>query len=136
YGDSFGSVVGPVGDVNSDGVPDFAVSVGNSLTGIHVNVHSGADGTLLYSVADETAAYDAILPLADINGDHTPDFVVSFRVSSRSSFRAVSRADGSSIYVASCSRSKCPSRTLLIALGDINGDDIPDFVEASLNDTD
>jgi hypothetical protein len=85
--DKLGKAAAMVGDVNSDGVPDFAagapgVTIGFSGNAGVVELRSGATGALLRTVEEpvpQTAANfgSAVAGLGMIDGDSTPDFVAS-----------------------------------------------------------
>ncbi|MFN0207658.1 MAG: hypothetical protein ACKVS6_15230 [Planctomycetota bacterium] len=80
--DAFGSTVAGCGDVNLDGVPDFAVgaphSFGASQGLAYVKVFSGADGAVLYTFngAHEGDLFGSSISGGDVNGNAYPDFVV------------------------------------------------------------
>lgn len=79
-GDLFGWHVRLAGDVNGDGVVDFAVaSPFHDLNQGRVSMHSGADGAQLWS--QEAMTTSAILgyelqTMADVNGDGVRDVIV------------------------------------------------------------
>lgn len=85
-GDGFGWVADPIGDIDSDGIPDFITSApwyanGDGQTVGKVYVYSGFDGTELYSeegVPGELLGYSAT-GAGDVDGDGTPDFIVGTR---------------------------------------------------------
>jgi hypothetical protein len=83
-GDVFGLGLASIGDVDFDGVPDFAVGApGNDALGDwtgQVKVYSGADRraleTLLGGTAGEAFGYQ-LAGGGDVNGDGVPDFAVT-----------------------------------------------------------
>lgn len=152
YGDYDGISVGAVGDVNNDGVPDFALKgqdcIGyNSLTGHcdtsvtpHVKVFagtsSGTSGTVLHSFTDvaQPAGSYAFAPIGDIDGDGKADYVAADPAwdsgglveSGRWTIR--SGADGSIIRSGAGTHSYDHLGTGVAAVGDVNGDGKTDFV--------
>jgi hypothetical protein len=89
-GSHLGFSVAGVGDMNGDGIPDFAAGGPGALelhlssnTGV-VRVYSGSDASILYDLdgANETLAATAgkfgfqIAGGGDLNGDGVPDFLV------------------------------------------------------------
>jgi hypothetical protein len=132
----FGQVVASVGDIDGDGVPDFAVGAPEaSPHGLNeagsVLVFSGAAGKLLFRL-DGTGRYDqfgaAVAGGGDIDGDGVPDLVVGApegspggRVSAGSVF-AFSGATGQLLFrVDGESRGINFGRSVAI-VGDLNGD--------------
>ena len=83
-GDTFGTSASYAGDVNKDGVADFAVGSwqfgGAAWSGGKVTVHSGKDGAVLQrftgKVPGETLGFDAV-GVGDIDGDGAVDFLVT-----------------------------------------------------------
>lgn len=79
--DGFGAALASLGDLNGDGIPEFAVGAPDddalgTDAGL-VSVHSGADGQHLYTLATGPALGHlgaALAALGDIDGDARPDF--------------------------------------------------------------
>jgi hypothetical protein len=118
YGENFGTVVGAVGDVNGDGVADYAASTlytyvngGNTLIN-SVRVYSGASGALLYTLyRTNTWGYNSdttvggptnIDTIGDINNDGKADFILGIPAGGPSLFAGqvdvISGADGTVLY--------------------------------------
>ena len=70
--DLFGFDAAALGDVDLDGVPDFAVA--SPLNGARVRVYSGVDGAVLHKVYNGGFAVSGI---GDYDGDGYADFVTS-----------------------------------------------------------
>ncbi|MDX1450109.1 MAG: integrin alpha, partial [Acidimicrobiia bacterium] len=80
--DSYGWVGAELGDIDGDGVEDYAVTAVTEGTGGFyagaVFVYSGTDGSLLHTVFGETGellGYSAA-SAGDVDGDGTPDYVI------------------------------------------------------------
>jgi hypothetical protein len=82
-----GQAVASLGDLNQDGVPDYAISDDRdgAFFGAAVGrltVYSGIDGTQLFSMSgfgNNAHFGSAIAPLEDYNGNGSPDFAVRAR---------------------------------------------------------
>ena len=79
----FGNAVSDIGDVDSDGVHDAAVSGGVPYVSGFVSVFSGSTGALLYTIAPSSSIRGlgsnprSISSAGDFNFDSVPDFTVS-----------------------------------------------------------
>lgn len=130
YGASFADL----GDLDFDGVSDFAIGspgfvpAGWSWGGGQVEVRSGADRSLLYTV-DPVAGVDSLLGLklltiGDIDHDGANDFFVGaggyeagYLISARTGFRMYT--------VETHSLGQVGMEVALV--GDVNGDNLPEF---------
>lgn len=133
-GDQFGSSLCGVGDVNADGVPDFAVGapgsdLANSDAGL-VRVFSGLDASVLYDVTGAGASSEfgyALARAGRVDGDAVEDFVVGS--STGSNFAEVrSGADGALIHAFVGDASIDWFGTAVAGVGDANGDGASDVL--------
>lgn len=145
--DNYGWVGAELGDIDGDGVGDYAVTAitegtGGFLAGA-VFVYSGADGSLLNTVFGETGellGYSAAAA-GDVNGDGTPDYVIGapgFPAVAPNEFgRAlvISGADHTVIHEFSAVE---PIRlgTAVSGAGDIDGDGHDDLIVGAENAAD
>ena len=133
----FGSAVATIGDVNGDGVPDFAVGApaknpGPTQISPEVYIFSGLDGNFVYKnpgpVGSEFGS--AIAALGDINGDGVPDFLVGAPESvgpGGGCIFAISGANGGAIYDFEGQQAGAQLGAAIVGVGDVNGDGVPDF---------
>lgn len=139
----FGLAVSAGGDVDGDGVGDFAVgATGAAGEDGRVYVHSGATGALLLggplapqvppAVTGGHYQYGSALDLSrDFNGDGRADLVVGApQVSGLTSARGfVSLVDGASgATLATWEGAVGASLGSAVAAGDVNGDGVPDVI--------
>ncbi len=122
-----------VGDVNGDGIPDLVVANENAggSGGVSVLLGNG-DGSFqpAHSVAAGTRPY--ALALADINGDGIPDLALTAYYGDGLGYLKVLLGNGDGSFHALGTVSGGPISGS-IALGDFNGDGIPD---AAVSDND
>ncbi len=140
----FGATVASLGDLDGDGVPDFAIA---DPTVVHwlpsepsgVNVYSGATRSLLYTLRatqPSTKYGDSISPIDDVNGDTVPDLVIGVSIigfnnpNGTPSAELISGVDGSLIFSVA---HPDPSDRItfgyeVLGMDDINGDRVPDFL--------
>lgn len=136
-GDSFGFAVAGVGDVDGDGVPDVLVGAphadGAGPNAGRATVHSGVDGTVLFVL--DGGPFDllgrAVAAAGDLDGDGRPDLLVGVPFADAGGFNAgrvlmVSGADGSTLGVQDGAAPGDQLGTWVAALGDVDGDGIPD----------
>ncbi len=148
-GEHLGEPITSAGDMDGDGIPDFAATEAVST---HVRVFSGATGALIHDVASPFLA-TAPSPLCvnfafdidggeDVDGDGVPDLVIGapgepddLNVSRPGRVYILSGASGALTSVAiglpNTSFSSCGSNprlgTSVVLLGDVDGDGISDF---------
>ena len=140
----FGSALARLGDVNDDGIADLAVGVpyqdvaGMEYAG-QVEVLSGADGRHLRTLRaprPQAEAYFgwALARLGDVTDDGIPDLAVGVptRISQAGACGQVevfSGADGRHLRTLRASRPQADAYfgSVLVSLGDVNDDGVPDL---------
>ena len=121
----FGESVGAVGDVNGDGLADLIFSRDSG----RFDIHLAPSGAFAYSIFGPSISAGG-KGIGDLNGDGKSEFVVGWGSSGVASVH--SGADGSPM-TAFCmphaGLSLCGGRMGIqpVALGDLNGDGVPDF---------
>ncbi|NQU48535.1 MAG: FG-GAP repeat protein [Planctomycetes bacterium] len=135
-GEKFGSTLAFLGDVNSDGSPDylvgaFAYDVGFSINVGQARLFSGATGTLLYEytgMQQNDRLGVCVAGGSDLNGDAVPDFLIASNgIGSIGAVSAYSGLDGSIMFqltgevVSSYGQSIC-------LLNDVDGDGVSEIV--------
>jgi hypothetical protein len=121
----FGSIASAVGDIDSDGIEDYAVGSTHSRV---VRVISGRDGTNLMSLtlpAGEHWVADRVASLGDVDGDGHADLLLSFAgVGTGSEVSVWSSRDGHRLYAV--------AGGCALVIHDRDGDGVSDFVMTSI----
>lgn len=128
----FGSAIAGLGDVNGDGIPDLAIGAESALDARgEVTVHSGADGTLLYSRHGTTSRYfgNSLAALPDLDGDGVSELLVGARGSPTFLGAAfvLSGATGDRILRFDGSYAEDRFGASVALLGDVDGDGVADL---------
>ena len=138
-GDEFGWVARDMGDLDADGVHDFAVTApghaGNGPQSGRVYVHSGADAALLFT-ADGAAGQRLGTSVAgdvDVDGDGTPDVLVGGPSGSGPGrVLVLSGRDGSVVHDLSGSRAGDQFGLQVCGLEDLDGDGHAEFAVGAI----
>lgn len=145
--DCLGSAVDIAGDINSDGYEDILVSaptknIGGKYNAGVVYVISGIGGHVLYSYEGEGSGDhlgSGLAGIGDINGDGYADFALGAPYSDRLGLENTggvfvhSGIDGSEIkFLYTLEQLDLYGRAIA-GLGDINGDQVPDFIVGAPN---
>jgi len=133
-----------LGDVDGDGVCDFAVGSWHPTPTFEgaVYVYSGASGTLIRRI-DGAQAYEklgwAVAPLNDVDGDGIPDLAIAapFWVEpggwDGGRVCVYSGATGSLVWYQPSPGPQCALGASIADCGDIDGDGADDFVAGASN---
>lgn len=131
--DFFPHSISYVGDVNGDGVGDIAATTPAKN---EVYIFSGFDGSQLALASDPLTCPGSfsgkVGGLGDVNGDLIPDLAVA--TCDLGGARVISGADGSDIYYVPGGADTGIEGVPLAVLGDVDGDQIQDFLTSSILD--
>jgi FG-GAP repeat len=138
--EQFGSAVAGVGDLDGDGVPDLLVGapgLGLENPGA-TRAFSGADGSPLaghdlVGAGDQDAQGFAVAACGDLNADSVPDYVVGAPGwnGRRGRVLFVSGATGAVLRTVEGGSKRGEMGSSLCAIGDMDGDSIPDVAIGS-----
>lgn len=134
--EQLGSALAALDDLNGDGVGDWAFgAAGNSAAGSgagRVAIVSGADGVTLTSLFGNTGDFFgyALAALRDLDGDGIGDFAVGapFAANTLGEVRVFAGATFTLLATVSGTASNDQFGTQLVAVGDVNGDGLDDWV--------
>jgi len=143
-GDVLGQRLAAAGDVDGDGVLDVALGATRFARPLappgYVLVLSGRDGSELLRLQGEDGADgfgDALLGLPDVDGDGAPELIVGSPLADAGgpdagSVQLISTRSGERLWTAVGERGGDGLGIAVAALGDIDGDGIPDLAASAL----
>ncbi|MFQ5692892.1 MAG: integrin alpha, partial [Nitrospinota bacterium] len=140
--DHFGASARGLGDLDGDGLGDYAVGAtqGGLNDGGYVRVFSGADGSVLLTL-EGAAPGDrfgtSLGPLGDLDGDGIPDFLVGApgadsRGIDAGSVLIFSGRDGLLLRTVIGDYQNDEFGSSVCAAGDLDGDGLPDFIAGAI----
>lgn len=133
-----GASVAGLGDVDGDGIPDFAVgSTGATPMHGRAAAISGASGATLFAITGTSPnlAWNTLVAgPGDLNGDGVPDLLHSTMVGAQpDAVQAVSGATGVPLYLLSEGTPQAHFGSALATVGDVDGDGISDTLVGAPN---
>jgi hypothetical protein len=138
----FGEAVAGIGDVNGDGVPDFAVGACRESTSGRVHLYSGKDCKELrvfepVSSGDRTWFGNSIAAAGDLDSDGRPDLLIGGDEVGYDQFaRVYSSATGKVLLSIKSAGERFFDHfgSAVATLGDVDGDDLPDYLVGDPDD--
>src|SRR5215470_12146374 len=126
-----GGVTVAVGDVNGDGIPDIVTAAGPG-GGPHVKVFDGATGATIMSFFAYNPAFTGgvFVAAGDVNGDGFADVVTGAGAGGGPLVQVFSGRDGT-LLRSFFAYEPAFTGGVRVAVGDVNGDGIPDIVTAA-----
>lgn len=145
----FGEAVARIGDVNTDGVNDFAVgapseSSADAGTSGRAYVYSGRNGQLVHALVSPTPQSngrfgESLAGIGDVNGDGTSDVVVGApgEASSAGRVHVFSGADGTLLRTVASPQDILNGRfgIAMSPAGDLDGDGVVDLLVGAQGET-
>lgn len=135
----FGSAVEGIGDINGNGIPDWATfgGFGSQNEGL-VYLYEGSTGTVIRTIRStdlqRSFGRSSLRSLADVNGDGVPDLAVSVTganvlpdLEDAGRVDVISGADGSTLHSVNGVHTDGCLGSILDTIGDVTGDGIIDF---------
>jgi len=126
-GVDYGSKVGGLDDIDSDGIDDFAIADARPGGGGRIDVHSGETGRLVYIISgksDDTHFGRDFAQIGEVNNDGIDDIIVTSSVG----WMLYSGADGSFLRSHATNGSDPNLWYGVATCDDLNGDGTADFV--------
>ncbi len=118
-----------VGDFNGDGIQDLAVANGGSGT-VTILLGNG-DGTFTATAVSPATGTSASIAVGDFNGDGIPDLAVAVEITDEDNAVTILLGKGDGTFTATATSPGTDYYSLSIAVGDFNGDGLPDLATAN-----
>lgn len=145
-GELFGTAVALVGDLDGDGRAEFAATTVNGAQNRGaVRVHAGLDARLVWEVQGTTAGQRfgaSLARIGDVDGDGRPDLLVGAWLASfpgalqTGLARVLSGASGATVREHRGDSAQDHFGWTVAGLGDVDGDTVPDYAVAAVDDDD
>ncbi|OWK44404.1 FG-GAP-like repeat-containing protein [Fimbriiglobus ruber] len=126
-----------IGDVNGDGLPDLVVSGAGGGVAVLLNTTPPGATTLSFAAPQifATGSGPGAIQLADVNGDGKLDIVIADENSNDVSVLLNSTTPGATTPSFATAQTFAVGRTPLgLAVGDVNGDGLPDLIVTNSSD--
>lgn len=137
-GDEFGWVARKIGDLDKDGVIDFASTApGHKNHAGKIYIYSGKSGTLLFSQEGKSPGErfgGSIASAGDVNADGTPDCIVGAPQKATGLARILSGVDGKVLHEINGGSTGAKFGQSVASIGDLNADGHSDFVITAMED--